>query len=266
VGKDLDRIHHIAWLDLLGFRELLAKESLVDVVALLRDQVPASVAGMTTEIRHVDGRFEQRGRVCEVEQFQDTLVLWTKERDFASLDSLVHVVEIVVAVLHMKGLPCRGAISKGTLYTARLDPSLKKPGPAIVVGAGVLAAAELEKKHPWAGVVLDERETLMADEDWRNALADLTAASGSSGRVHRYAGLPNSDAGVLSVGWPFPLKDKRPDEIVRAMWPRGPPTESGARLVYHETAAFLHWWMSPTQFGLDFEKLNRSRNPRDLRI
>lgn len=254
MADDLEKIHHVAWLDFLGFEEYLEAHSLTEVVGFLRDDLPDAIDKMTSELAYRDGGFDLAGERCEVEQFQDTMVLWTWDSDFDALKTLVQTVERVVAVLHMNGFPCRGAISQGTLYTARLDAGLGDQRPAIVVGDGVLAASRLERQCEWAGVVIDEGDALPNSDEWKDLLFDLQEKSGSSGRVHRYGGLPNSD-NVLFVGWPHTLKDKRPEEILDAMWPSGSPPENLGRKKYEQTEKFLKWWMDSDRFGLSLDEL-----------
>ena len=254
MGEVNDRQHFVAWLDLLGFKEVLQQADAAPAVRLVRDKLPGVLLRAVPEKIHGSNGIEPGGARCEIEQFQDTIVLWTWNTKAEDLEGLLDVVHEILILMHSNNIPCRGGIAKGTLYTSRLDPFAPRMVNA-TLGQAVLRAYQVESKAEWAGIAI--HESVHGDESLR---VDVLEPRKPSGAVCRYQvpGLQehrDSDGDHWVLGWPFVPSDLNFDAAFLKLW-KERPTDPRAAAKHDNTRAFMKWWVET--FKSDLVRL-RSR-------
>lgn len=257
MGEVNDQQHFAAWIDLLGFQNLLLQDNVEPAVRLVRDKLPGVLLRAVPEKIHTSGGVEAGGRRCEIEQFQDTMVLWTWETEPEDLEGLLDVVREVLILMHSNNIPCRGGIAKGTLYTSRLDPFAARMVNA-TLGQAVLRAYQTERDAKWAGITI--HESIHGDNDLR---LDVLEPRKPSGAICRYKvpGLKNhmdSDGKHWVVGWPVVPPDLDFDAAFQKLW-KERPDDSRAAEKYDNTRAFMDWWAET--FKRDLQEVAKRFGP-----
>jgi hypothetical protein len=134
----------VAFLDIMGFRDRVYRESHEDVKKMLESFLPA--------IRAVEFAFKQKPDTTIIKTntkpiiFSDSIILVSKDDSEASIKDIfadtIWVCEEAIA----KGIPIKGAIAYGE-FTAAIDKSL-------YFGRPLIDAYELQKELQLYGVVL----------------------------------------------------------------------------------------------------------------
>lgn len=124
---------YIALLDVLGFSELIARES----------------RGPELE-RYFDAIDQATNKIGDVQYvlFSDTIVISTPSRSHEDLLQIVRASSYAMHYLLKEGLPVRGAVSYGTYYRSRSDKGVVIAGPAFI------EAYHFEKSQNWVGITL----------------------------------------------------------------------------------------------------------------
>jgi hypothetical protein len=124
---------YIALFDVLGFSELIARES----------------RGPELE-RYFDAIDQATNKIHDVQYvvFSDTIVITTPSRSHEDLLQIVRASSYAMHYLLKEGLPTRGAISYGTYYRSRSDKGVVIAGPAFI------EAYHFEKSQDWVGITL----------------------------------------------------------------------------------------------------------------
>jgi hypothetical protein len=125
---------YIALLDVLGFSELIARES------------------RNEELQHYFDAFEgatQKG-VDSVEYvlFSDTIVISTPSHSDDALLELLRACSYAMHYLLRAGLPVRGAISHGTYLRSQT------PRGVLIAGSAFIEAYRFEKAQNWVGILV----------------------------------------------------------------------------------------------------------------
>ncbi len=137
---------YIAFLDILGFGELVRNEPLWFVKERLKRALDwATAAARAAPQVGIDGV-----AVCGVRifSFSDTFVIIAENESTAAFLSFLNATTVLTRALFAEKLPIRGAITFGEADF--ID------GTQHAVGKGIVAAAELEKRQDWLGVMVDE--------------------------------------------------------------------------------------------------------------
>lgn len=227
MGEKNGNRHLVAWVDLLGLASRLEDPRELVVAEILEKVIPAVLVQVNPVI-------EDRGRgnvgpMVEVEAFQDTVVLWT-DPHWINLEILLRACLGLMTALLAEGIPARGAVTIGTLYTSRLA---KSPAPLpnggtvnVVLGSGIARANKLEGSCRFAGIIIDPR--LTANTEGQADTADLANFLQGEGAIFciKYHGrsylrwpdyMPYQDeAGILDLTWPEPPTEGRAAKIYRA--------------------------------------------------
>lgn len=253
MGTVNDEEHFVAWLDLLGFKAVLDEATPARAVKLIRDQVPRILQLAMPNKSHGPDGLQLGVPRCEVEHFQDTLVLWTWGVKSEDLEVLLKVVREVQILMSSNGIACRGGIAKGTLYTARLDPFAPRFVNA-TLGRAILRAYDVENRAKWAGVVI--HESIHQDEGLRHEVLEPMKGAGT---VCRYSvpGLDlkhGSEGTHWVLGWPIVPSDLDFEKSFAKLWPQRPVGDDhetkAAQERYDNTKAFHQWWCEAYHRGL----------------
>src|SRR5882672_8819469 len=127
-GKD----GYIALLDVLGFEQLVARESYVEELERYTDTISRA----------------SENSLLEFVLFSDTIVITTFDTDELSLINLVHTCSRLFGELLTKGIAMRGAVARGSFIRNKSDAGV------FLAGRAIVDAYKFEKKQNWVGILL----------------------------------------------------------------------------------------------------------------
>ena len=157
---------YIAFLDILGFKDLVTNNSHEDLMHKVQNLLIPII-----ETALSNGKMKRVQRdgidisIADVENIKihslsisDSIMFWTDD------DSLESFIQIVVAVaLTLRGgfycgLPMRGAISMGRLsFFNQSYGHTKNNMHSLLMGEGLVSAYSMENKQEWSGCVVDKK-------------------------------------------------------------------------------------------------------------
>ncbi len=136
---------YIAFLDILGFADLVQKESLVQVKQRLM------LAQQSLALAKSGGGYPKpppkNTKPVHYFSFSDTFVLASADDSLEALISFIIESALTAQYLFAQGLPVRGAITYGEADFI--------PGTNHLVGKAIIAAHALEMRQEWLGVIVD---------------------------------------------------------------------------------------------------------------
>jgi hypothetical protein len=159
-------LQHIAFLDILGFKNIVATTPPEDILAIYRDieglvESEVVVREFESRIMHAaahENTYAAPLVAFEVRFFSDTIVIYSTtgyQHSMHEADLLCRLVSRIYTYLLVKhGWLVRGAIAMGDLHVE---------GSAII-GDGLIRAAEAEKAQDWAGVIVLDKTGIMDNQ------------------------------------------------------------------------------------------------------
>lgn len=146
---------YFAFLDIMGFRELVKNNSHQDLVDLYKRLVNFQVEFY--ENYHEEEQKQRAERLGEyfepsglrLVNISDSIMLWTKNSKENSLIELASAVKLLMSISMSIGIPLRGAIVKGDIEILEKENSLS------IIGRGLVHAYETEGKQNWSGCSID---------------------------------------------------------------------------------------------------------------
>jgi hypothetical protein len=137
---------YVAFLDILGFGDLVKEESLAKVKSLVATALSASKDSREkAPMVGFDGKAVKAVRDFS---FSDTFVLLSDDDSSEALLSFLSATIYLTRTLYAQSLPVRGAVTFGEADFITDTPH--------AVGKAIVAAAELEKRQHWFGVAVDD--------------------------------------------------------------------------------------------------------------
>jgi hypothetical protein len=127
---------YVALLDVLGFRDLIARETASEEVERYVEAISEAVAN-------------QGERVLQYVLFSDSVVLYSIEDGEHALEAIVAACSNIMHSLVSRGVAVRGAIAHGNFIR-----SFGLEAGAIVAGSPIVEAFEYEKRQNWLGIML----------------------------------------------------------------------------------------------------------------
>lgn len=157
---------YVAFLDILGFGDLVREEKLADVKARVTEALVA--LNKSREVAPMIG-FESVGvRPIRVFSFSDTFVVLSDNESPEALLSFLSATIYLTRTLYAQALPVRGAVTFGEAdFIEATDHA---------IGKAIVAAADLEKRQHWFGVMVDDvtfpenGKALIAQKEFSNVL------------------------------------------------------------------------------------------------
>lgn len=145
----------IAFLDILGFKEMVQNISLTE----LSVKYESVVGRVSQSLNYPDNRISDRSRslfsnaspeeaFCDRYIFSDSIILFSQGHGMESCLKLLTYAWRLNQLMLVSGFPLRGAITYGEVY---VNDELK-----IFLGNGLTSAYELEQRQQWIGVSIDE--------------------------------------------------------------------------------------------------------------
>jgi hypothetical protein len=145
-----------AFLDILGFRELVRNNKHSDLVELYKRIVNYQVEFHSqyseerakAEKERLREYYKPNG--LRLVNISDSIMLWTDNSREGALYEIVSAVKMILSISMSVGIPLRGAIVKGDVEILEQKDSLS------IIGRGLVSAYEMESKQQWSGCVIDE--------------------------------------------------------------------------------------------------------------
>lgn len=159
-------IRYLAFLDILGFKELIENNSLEDVEELYKKFEPSilySMAKTNIDFLLYDKKPEGM-RVAPIEitnlnslVISDSLIIWTDDNDPNRFIQLIMTVKHHLHFSMKLGIPLRGSITSGqlSLKFGNHEKSPKQNSFATILGLPLTRAYMLENKADWSGCFID---------------------------------------------------------------------------------------------------------------
>ncbi|RKP51382.1 hypothetical protein D7Z26_16425 [Cohnella endophytica] len=140
----------VAFMDILGFREMIEKNKLDDISKLYDTKLTPKVESLN-KIREVNEGFIDLLPEIHVLQVSDSIILWIPEiSEYTILYLISSVRELMVNFLR-RGVPLRGGISMGELSVKRHSDHVN------VFGNALTQAYKIEKDQQWSGCTVDSQ-------------------------------------------------------------------------------------------------------------
>lgn len=145
---------YIVLLDILGFRELILKNSTHYVIQLIKTTIEDSIKMGFKIWDRLDGDLEDVKNDIDFAVISDTVVIYSHDNIQANLLMTLMSARSLFCSFLLKGLPLRGAIVCGELESINEFKDDKRLN--ILIGKGLVSAYELEKKQNWCGCIVDQ--------------------------------------------------------------------------------------------------------------
>lgn len=147
---------YFAFLDILGFRELVRNNKHSDLVDLYNRIVNYQVGfykryseeQAKAEKDRLREYYEPNG--LRLVNISDSIMLWTNNSREGALIEIVSAVKMIMSVSMSAGIPLRGAIVKGDVEI------IEQKGNLSIIGRALVHAYEMESSQDWSGCVIEE--------------------------------------------------------------------------------------------------------------
>ena len=166
----------VAFLDILGFKQLLKQQSLADLASQYEEAVSATAElnkrheGAASAWSYLPNH-KPGEPWCYRQIFSDSIVLVALDESEESCLKLLFYTRLLFIFMLVKKLPVRGAVAAGELY--------HNPQAAITLGSALTEAYLIEQEQEWAGVCV-------ADSVWKAYPALLAATRDPADALHYY--------------------------------------------------------------------------------
>jgi hypothetical protein len=175
---------YIAFLDILGFKDLVTNNSHSDLVRKIQNLLLPSIEhSLSNGKRKIVDRNGVATSIADIDEIKihsltisDSIMFWTDDCSLGSFMQIALVVRNTLESGFYTGLPMRGAISLGDLSFTNLTFGDKTSNfHSLLIGRGLVEAYKLENKQEWAGCIVDEccikkvielEPGMKVDSDW----------------------------------------------------------------------------------------------------
>ncbi|QJD87608.1 hypothetical protein [Cohnella herbarum] len=155
----------IAFLDILGFRDMVNSNSHNDLEKIIESVIERNVLRAEKNVNKTLRDLKYDDVQISFLTLSDSIIIWTGDKNALSFVGFIMIVNILSAALMYDGVPIRGGISCGPI-------SIKQDKRQYLYGKGIVKAYNIEKKQDWSGVVIDP-EVLKLDELYNSKEIEL---------------------------------------------------------------------------------------------
>lgn len=189
VGSARQKFCFFAYLDILGFKNLVKRTTFEQLKGIV-DDFTVGFAKAVDESRSIEtnkGKIDARiklGESIKVRIVSDSIYVWTENEDrLKQFEDLLHIVNAMLASGFVQGLPLRGVVTYGELFSGEVKMPEDIPfdfsfgNGSAVYGRAVVEAYELEGQMEWSGAILTPRA-------WAKVVGEFESSEGA-GRIMR---------------------------------------------------------------------------------
>ena len=157
----MSSIKYIAFLDILGFKELIENNKLQEIEELY-DSLQKSLlfTFAYSNPKHMGAKKLPTivETVLNSLVISDSIIIWTDDDDQGSFMELLFAVKYFMYFSMKSGFPLRGGISSGELVvkSGKHDKSPKFNSYTTLLGLSLTRAYIMESKSEWSGCIIDE--------------------------------------------------------------------------------------------------------------
>ncbi|SRR6266498_3408327 len=147
---------YFAFLDILGFKALVQKNSQDKLVELYKNLFKEPVGNMEKAYKEMAQRkAEKMGEnytdsEMRMINISDSIMIWTKHGQPSALYEIIFAVQTLLAISLLQGLPLRGCITRQQ-FTCLEDQSVTS-----IIGKGLVHAYKTEQSQQWSGCIIDD--------------------------------------------------------------------------------------------------------------
>lgn len=204
--ENKDNYKYIAFIDILGFKELIEKKTHEELIKIYENGFTISNQISSSKNNYIE--FEKEGKtICtpdisksEVNSFlfSDSIVYWTNDNSENSFKELLVVVKNTFRISFLFGLPLRGAISVGELTFRNYAPQNQNNVfiQNCIVGKGLSETYVLESKQIWSGCIISEKCIEFIEKD--KQLNIIESLLNTNDLIKYDVPMKNNKQGILS--------------------------------------------------------------------
>jgi len=146
---------YIAFLDILGFKELISCNSLNTIIDIYRKIFANADMLISDLIQMKELEADDVQLSCRI--ISDSIIIWTSEANFNSFVKLAITTNALFHTLFILGMPLRGSIEIGELEEINVTNPFEtgKESP-VLVGSGITKAYMSEKSQNWSGCIISD--------------------------------------------------------------------------------------------------------------
>lgn len=225
---------YVAFIDILGFKQMVnnSKDNITRLGNEMSDIYLRSIwsaltgdgATVPTE-QDLKNCFEKTG--IGVYQFSDSVIFYTKGDSNQDLEKMIRCLNLLFAQALNRGYPLRGGLSYGNLFVN--DP--------IIVGDGLVKAAELEKIQAWSGMIIDSD---CFKDNWKEQMMSNKLIDFENVPLKNLCGIDYEKHEVLN--WPNFIGQRvsSASEVIKYFLQNiGPPKSTADKIKLKETIRFF---------------------------
>jgi hypothetical protein len=150
----------VCFLDILGFKDIVNKNSHEDVVNLFNKFKSILIFSLPDSMNELEENFVQpdyENIKTNSIVLSDSILIWTKDDSINSFYDLLQKVSRVLKGAFYEGFPLRGSIAHESFSFEKTNlPTNSHNEYQMLVGKALVRAYESEKIFEWSGCVIDE--------------------------------------------------------------------------------------------------------------
>ncbi|WP_217559451.1 hypothetical protein [Paenibacillus sp. GbtcB18] len=140
---------YVAFLDILGFKDLVDKNSHLDLQTIFSNDIMHNINRTKKMMDDVNSELGMPSAI-QVLSVSDSIIMWTEGTSPVQFVNIVNAAFSALLFFMQRGAPLRGAISKGPVSVHESENQKN------IFGKGITNAYNLENIQQWSGAVIDE--------------------------------------------------------------------------------------------------------------
>ncbi len=164
----------VAFLDILGFKEIVQNNDHEDLVSIFKDHIHLNLQIAIANGMYIHSEGNQEKKVfadfnkIKINSFviSDSIIIWTNNSSVLEFVYLIQALQIFLAGTFVNGIPLRGGVSLGNLSVVGEEYSNNfVVNHKTIVGEGLVNAYTLEGISEWSGCIIDEKTIKYIDNE-----------------------------------------------------------------------------------------------------